>query len=193
MIWIIGEYGDRIQDAAERLEYFVDTFEEEPLNVQLQLLTAAVKLFLKAPKNSKELVQRVLNICTERSDNPDLRDRGYVYWRLLSANPQAARDVVLAERPEISCDTFQIDDDYLARLMANISTLASVYHKPPEAFVKNYKTVQFKILAGDEDDADSSADEDSSDSSDSESEEEVQAKPTKQPKQNKPPQNDLLA
>merc|ERR1719483_2034353 len=191
MIWIIGEYADRITDAAERLQFFVDSFEEEPLQVQLQILTAAVKLFLKNPKSSKELVQKVLNIATERSDNPDLRDRGYVYWRLLSANPQAARDVVLAERPEISCDPFQIDDDYLSRLMANISTLASVYHKPPEAFVKNYKTVQFKILAGDDEDPDSSADEDSSDSSDSDSEED---QPKRAPKKAapKPPQQDLL-
>merc|ERR1719493_282394 len=192
MIWIIGEYADRITDAAERLQFFVDSFEEEPLQVQLQILTAAVKLFLKNPKSSKELVQKVLNIATERSDNPDLRDRGYVYWRLLSASPQAARDVVLAERPEISCDTFQIDDDYLARLMANISTLASVYHKPPEAFVKNYKTVEFKVLAGDEDDPDSSADEDSSDSSDSDSEEEVQPKRAPKKAAPKPPQQDLL-
>jgi len=192
MIWIIGEYADRITDAAERLQFFVDSFEEEPLQVQLQILTAAVKLFLKNPKSSKELVQKVLNIATERSDNPDLRDRGYVYWRLLSANPQAARDVVLAERPEISCDTFQIDDDYLARLMANISTLASVYHKPPEAFVKNYKTVEFKVLAGDDEDPDSSADEDSSDSSDSDSEEEVQPKRAQKKAAPKPAQTDLL-
>jgi len=177
MIWIIGEYGDRISDAAERLEYFVDSFEEEPLQVQLQILTAAVKLFLKSPKNSKDLVQRVLTIATERSDNPDLRDRGYVYWRLLSANAQAAREVVLADRPKISCDTFQIDDEYLGKLMQNISTLASVYHKPPEAFIKNYKTVQFKVLAGDDDD-DSSADESSSDS-DSDEDEEEEVEPQK--------------
>ena len=25
------------------------------------------------------------------SDNPDLRDRGYIYWRLLSTDPEAAK------------------------------------------------------------------------------------------------------
>jgi hypothetical protein len=25
------------------------------------------------------------------SDNPDLRDRGYIYWRLLSTDPAAAK------------------------------------------------------------------------------------------------------
>ena len=59
--------------------------------VQLQLLTATVKLFLKQPASTQDMVQRVLNLATEESDNPDLRDRGYVYWRLLSTNPDAAK------------------------------------------------------------------------------------------------------
>jgi vesicle coat complex subunit len=36
-----------------------------------------------------------------RSDNPDLRDRGFVYWRLLATNPEAAKAVVLGEKPTI--------------------------------------------------------------------------------------------
>ena len=27
---------------------------------------------------------------TEDSENPDLRDRGFIYWRLLNANPEIA-------------------------------------------------------------------------------------------------------
>ena len=59
--------------------------------VQLQLLTAAVKLFLKKPATSQALVQRVLQLATTGSDNPDLRDRGYIYWRLLSSDPATAK------------------------------------------------------------------------------------------------------
>jgi len=44
-----------------------------------------VKLFLKRPSDTQQLVQRVLSLATQDSDNPDLRDRGYIYWRLLSA------------------------------------------------------------------------------------------------------------
>lgn len=50
MIWIIGEYAERIEDAAERLESWIDTFEDETAQVQLSLLTATVKLFLKRPE-----------------------------------------------------------------------------------------------------------------------------------------------
>ncbi len=33
----------------------------------------------------------MLNMATVESDNPDLRDRGYIYWRLLCANPDVAK------------------------------------------------------------------------------------------------------
>lgn len=135
MVWIIGEYADRIDNADELLESFLETFQEETAMVQLQLLTATVKLFLKQPDNTQEMVQRVLNLATEHSDNPDLRDRGYVYWRLLSSDPEAARAVVLSHKPEIGDDTSTLEPSLLDELIGQISTLASVYHKPADSFV----------------------------------------------------------
>lgn len=136
MIWIVGEYADRIDNATELLQGFSESFHDEPTAVQLQLLTAAVKLFLKKPKEGEALVQSVLSMATEHSDNPDLRDRGYIYWRLLSTDPNAAKAVVLAERPVIQDDTSSLDAGLLELLIRNLSSLASVYHKPPEAFVR---------------------------------------------------------
>lgn len=53
IIWIIGEYAERIDNADEQLEHFLETFEEESSEVQLQLLTATVKLFLKQPEDTQ--------------------------------------------------------------------------------------------------------------------------------------------
>lgn len=136
MIWIIGEYAERIDNADELLESFLDGFQDENTQVQLQLLTAIVKLFLKRPTDTQELVQQVLSLATQDSDNPDLRDRGYIYWRLLSTDPAAAKDVVLAEKPLISEETDLIEPTLLDELICHISSLASVYHKPPSAFVE---------------------------------------------------------
>lgn len=61
------------------------------LQTQLQILTAVVKLFLKKPDQSQGLVQKVLQTATAANDNPDIRDRAYVYWRLLSSDPQIAK------------------------------------------------------------------------------------------------------
>nr|GMD01665.1 beta-adaptin-like protein B [Ipomoea batatas] len=143
MIWIIGEYAERIDNADELLENFLESFPEEPPQVQLQLLTATVKLFLKKPtEGPQQMIQVVLNNATVETDNPDLRDRAYIYWRLLSTDPEAAKDVVLAEKPVISDDSNQLDPSLLDDLLANIATLSSVYHKPPDVFVTRVKTIQ---------------------------------------------------
>ncbi|GMS89649.1 hypothetical protein PENTCL1PPCAC_11824 [Pristionchus entomophagus] len=139
MIWIIGEYAERIDNADELLESFVDGFHDENTQVQLQLLTSVVKLFLKRPTDTQQLVQRVLSLATQDSDNPDLRDRGYIYWRLLSADPAAAKQVVLAEKPLISEETDLLEPSLLDQLVCHIGSLASVYHKPPSSFVDNTK------------------------------------------------------
>ena len=136
MIWIIGEYAERIDNADELLESFLEGFQDENTQVQLQLLTAIVKLFLKRPTETQELVQQVLSLATQDSDNPDLRDRGFIYWRLLSTDPAAAKEVVLAEKPLISEETDLLEPTLLDELICHIGSLASVYHKPPSAFVE---------------------------------------------------------
>ncbi|KZT25084.1 Adaptor protein complex beta subunit [Neolentinus lepideus HHB14362 ss-1] len=135
LIWIIGEYASRIDNADELLNMFVDTFTEESYPVQLQTLTAVVKLFLKKPDVSQGLVQRILNTATKDCDSPDVRDRAYIYWRLLSSDPAAAKGVVLAQRPPISLSRTTVSPALLEELLSEIGTLASVYHKPAETFI----------------------------------------------------------
>jgi AP-1 complex subunit beta-1 len=91
LIWIVGEYAEKIDNAGEILGNFVDTFAEEFTQTQLQILTAVVKLFLKKPDQAQGLVTKVLQAATAENDNPDIRDRAYVYWRLLSSDPEVAK------------------------------------------------------------------------------------------------------
>ena len=104
---------------------------------QLQILTAVVKLFLKRPQAAQGLVQKVLNAATAESDNPDIRDRAYVYWRLLSntSDQNAPKNIILSEKPPITNTIQSLPPALLDRLLTELSTLASVYHKPPEQFV----------------------------------------------------------
>lgn len=94
-----------------------------------------VKLFLKKPDQAQGLVQKVLQAATSENDNPDVRDRAYVYWRLLSSDPQIAKNIVLAQRPQITSTIPKLPAPLLEQLLPNLSTLASVYHKPPKAFL----------------------------------------------------------
>ena len=91
LIWIVGEYAEKISNADEILVGFVEGFMEEFTQTQLQILTAVVKLFLKKPDNNQGLVQKVLQAATVENDNADIRDRAYVYWRLLSGDLQVAK------------------------------------------------------------------------------------------------------
>jgi vesicle coat complex subunit len=94
-----------------------------------------VKLFLKKPEQSQGLVQKVLQAATAENDNPDIRDRAYVYWRLLSSDPQVTKNVVLSEKPPITSTISSLPQPLLDTLLTELSTLASVYHKLPETFL----------------------------------------------------------
>ncbi|KAF2808077.1 Adaptor protein complex beta subunit [Mytilinidion resinicola] len=135
LIWIVGEYADKINNAGDILSGFVDGFSEEFTQTQLQILTAVVKLFLKKPDQSQGLVQKVLQAATAENDNPDIRDRAYVYWRLLSSDPQIAKNIVLSDKPPITSTIQSLPAPLLEQLLTELSTLASVYHKPPETFL----------------------------------------------------------
>jgi AP-1 complex subunit beta-1 len=142
LIWIVGEYAEKINNAGDILGGFVDGFSEEFTQTQLQILTAVVKLFLKRPQAAQGLVQKVLQAATAESDNPDIRDRAYVYWRLLSntTDQNAPKNIVLSEKPPITTTIQSLPPSLLEKLLTELSTLASVYHKPPEQFVGQGRT-----------------------------------------------------
>ncbi|KAL5529061.1 hypothetical protein ACEPAG_5035 [Sanghuangporus baumii] len=141
MIWIIGQFADRIENSDELLDDLVYNFLEEPTEVQLALLSAVVKLFIykSNSETSKEIVHKVLKWTTEEIDNPDLRDRGFMYWRLLAINPANAGEIVLAEKPPITTDSDRMDRGSLDQLLLHTGTLGSIYHKNPETFIRNAK------------------------------------------------------
>ncbi|KAI5199128.1 putative AP-2 adaptor complex subunit beta [Aureobasidium subglaciale] len=130
MIWIIGQYADRIDNSDVLLDDFLYTFADEPHEVQLALLTATVKLFIQRPKKGQDLVPKVLKWATEETDNPDLRDRGYMYWRLLSSDPVAAKQVVMGEKPPITAETEKLDPFTLQEMCLVVGSLATIYLKP---------------------------------------------------------------
>lgn len=102
IIWIVGEYAEKIDGSEKIIENFSKQFLEDPDSVKLQLITATVKLYLKKPEKSGELIQSVLKMATEEVENPDLRDRAYIYWRMLSTSPEKTAEVVLGDKPNIS-------------------------------------------------------------------------------------------
>ncbi|BCR87563.1 putative AP-2 adaptor complex subunit beta [Aspergillus chevalieri] len=140
IIWIIGQYADRIENSDGLLQDYLATFHDETVEVQLALLTATVKFFIQRPTKGQELVPQILKWCTEETDDPDLRDRGYMYWRLLSTDPAAARNIVMGQKPPISAESEKLDNRTLEELCLNIGTLATVYLKPITQVFRNARS-----------------------------------------------------
>lgn len=140
MIWILGEYAERIDNVDELLDSFLANFHDEPMMVQMQLLTGIVKLFLKKPQTTQDMVSKVLKYATEESNNHDIRDRGYIYWRLLSTNPEATKHVVLGDKPSIRDDSQTLEKGLLDKLISDLALMSSVYHKPQDEFVTRIAT-----------------------------------------------------
>ena len=141
-IWILGEYAEKIEDAEVQLRAQAEGFKDEQLQVQLQILTAVVKLFLKKPDQGEELITELLRVATEECPNPDLRDRAYIYWRLLSSDPEATKKVVLCEKPLINETSYVYESTYLDKLIDQLGTIASVYHKAYETKLSKIKAIE---------------------------------------------------
>ena len=137
MIWILGEYADRIESTHEILSSFLKYFQDESSLVQMQLLTASVKLYLKSPSTGQDVVTEALRLATEDSDNPDLRDRAYIYWRMLSSDPEATKKVVVGDKPALKYEPNTLDHVVLDQLIDQLSLVSSILHRVPKMFIKD--------------------------------------------------------
>ncbi|RYO82539.1 hypothetical protein DL766_000308 [Monosporascus sp. MC13-8B] len=137
MVWVIGQYAARIENSDALLEDFLYSFHEEPVEVQLSLLTATVKLFIQRPTKGQDLVPKVLKWATEETDNPDLRDRAYMYWRLLSTDMGIAKQIVMGEKPPITAESEKLDPQTLEEMCLNVGTLATIYLKPVQTVFRS--------------------------------------------------------
>lgn len=104
--WVIGEFSERVVNADQLLTLFFSSFDEEPLEVQLSVLNAVVKAYVKSCQHSSVELQAKMRAVLEKllgmgtaSVNPDLRDRSFFYWRLVgSGDAREVQAVVLSQQ-----------------------------------------------------------------------------------------------
>jgi vesicle coat complex subunit len=150
-VWILGEYCALIENVDVLLDPFLDTFHDEQPAVQLQILIALVKLYIDRPDATRDQLQFVLSEASKESNVPDVRTRALIYWRLLSADAQTARDVVLFSKQTVADSGVQFADAVLDELLRNMGNVAGVLHVVPADFVSRVR------FARDGDDADDDA------------------------------------
>ncbi|GMG29284.1 unnamed protein product [Ambrosiozyma monospora] len=111
--------------------------------VQSALLTAIVKInLIKPTPKIQKLLQQVLNEATTEIENADVRDKAYIYWRILSTdNTDLQKKVILAKLPVLESTIENFQPILLNQLINEISNLGSVYFKPSSTFLKSSKTI----------------------------------------------------
>lgn len=154
MIWVVGEYAERITNSVDILNQFFELFQDEPLSVQLAVLTATVKIFLaqKASERSpakQAALEKVLALSTN-SAVPDLRDRAHIYWRLILADPATAIKVVRAEKDRI-VELGAFDRLVVNELLQDVGALSCVIHRPAAGVLADDKRSDKTILYEDAD------------------------------------------
>jgi len=120
-IWMVGEYGETIDEAPYILESLIDSWEDEQDNlVKMELLTATMRLFFKRPPEIKNMLAKLLkqaintqasaavvpaftpthgaggaqNAAPSKIVHIDVRDRALTYYRLLQFDVHEAARVV---------------------------------------------------------------------------------------------------
>ena len=131
-LYIIGEFCDQIPESTEMITYFVKNFSSVELNskVKLQILNACVKNFLMKPDEGEEIVKECLQKGAEESENPDVRDRAYIYWRLLEIDPDIAKEMICSEKPAFKfTEHDELDVDTIDDMINNMTNVSACYFK----------------------------------------------------------------
>ncbi|KAG2490457.1 hypothetical protein HYH03_011092 [Edaphochlamys debaryana] len=117
MVWIIGEYAERIDNADELPEAFLETFPEETSMMGSSCSCSRPRPTTRSPRPRLHLLA------------PAVHHR------------EAAKDVVLAEKHlVIADDSLSLDPSLLEALVSRyLATVAAVYHRPPETFVSRQR------------------------------------------------------
>ena len=131
--YIVGEFCTMIPKSTEIISHFVHNFSDADIvsKIKLQILNAAVKNFVNKPDEGEDIVKLCLQKGAEESENPDVRDRAYIYWRLLETDPDIAKDMMVSEKPpfDFNDDDNMIDSDTVDDLIDNMTNVSAVYLK----------------------------------------------------------------
>jgi vesicle coat complex subunit len=71
-------------------------------------------------------------VATENVNNPDVRDRAYIYWRMLSTDPEKTKTVVFGYRPQAKDTDKLVDKSFLSDMMKSLGYASSLFEKRPE-------------------------------------------------------------
>jgi len=169
ILWILGEYGDKMVEAPYILEQYIDAYDEEDSSeVKLEMLSAAMKLFFKRAPEMQKMLGRLLDSATSDILRVDVRDRAVFYYRLLKCGVDKAQRVVNCPKKSINSFIDPAEKELTDKIYNEFNTLSVIFKKPAELFI----TDEPNEIESDEEEEDDDDDVEEEDVEDEEEEEE---------------------
>eukprot|EP01061_Rhynchopus_euleeides_P012118 TRINITY_DN21728_c4_g1_i1.p1 TRINITY_DN21728_c4_g1~~TRINITY_DN21728_c4_g1_i1.p1 ORF type:complete len:765 (+),score=334.67 TRINITY_DN21728_c4_g1_i1:132-2426(+) len=170
-VWILGEYGEHIDDSPYILEEYCKGFKEEPHQVRLEILTACMKLFFKRPPEMQIILGGLLHEAISDFSHADVHDRALLYYRLLVKNARTAGAVVVCRKDPV--DKFEDGEsaEIKDKLFEEFNTMSVIFNMPADRFIVKGKDVLGEEEEEEEEESSEEDDSSEDDSSDESSEE----------------------
>jgi len=139
MIWILGEFGEYIDDAPYILETLVDGLKDssDSTKVKKILVTTSVRLFLKRPPEMINTLRKLFSqILSEENEDFDLRDRTIFYCKALQSNIDGLKK---ASEENTSMTEMFVEEieTYNEGTTLEFNTLSVIFRKPANKFIKS--------------------------------------------------------
>lgn len=157
MVWLLGEFGEKIPESPYILETLIDGYSEEPsVTVKLQVLIASMKIFFKRPPEVQHMLGRLLKyaVVHESTTSQDLHDRALLYYRLLMTDPLNAESLfksscIAPSGEEKRGEGHFIeskDDEKLGQLLSEFNSLSIIYGMPSAQFIQDAYQLKMENL-----------------------------------------------
>jgi len=139
LIWILGEFGDKVENAPYIIENLIDFFSSDIQSSQIiyALLLAGCKLFFKSPGEMQIILGKIFEMILKNYHDVDLRDRTYYYYNLMNKDIGLAEYIICGDYSAVDYLYSDMDDEYLDQIFSQLNTLSVVYRKPEEKFIKS--------------------------------------------------------
>jgi AP-4 complex subunit beta-1 len=138
LIWILGEFGDKVENSPYIMENLLDCFSIDIQSSQIiyALLLAGCKLFFKSPGEMQIILGKIFEMILKNYHDVDLRDRTYYYYNLMQKDIGLAEFIICGDSSAVDYLYTDMDDEYLDQIFSQLNSLSVVYRKPEEKFIK---------------------------------------------------------
>jgi len=152
VIWMIGEYGESINQAPYILEPLIENFKEESSSVvRMELLSATMKLFFKRPPEVHKMLGKLLKAAISDTTKIDVRDRALMYYRLLKLDIHEAARIVNCPKSTVDVFAEEEDAELKETIFKEFNSLSVIYNLPSEKFIRlNTKEDEEEIFEDDD-------------------------------------------